>query len=64
MPKVSSHVYLQANVTNISEFPLLAGDVNVFMDNNFVSRSSIKVKNKKIQNTKKNNKNKKYKILW
>lgn len=40
-PKLSQYAYLKAQVTNTTEFPFLAGDTNIFLDNNFVSSSSI-----------------------
>eukprot|EP00026_Physarum_polycephalum_P006770 Phypoly_transcript_06822.p1 GENE.Phypoly_transcript_06822~~Phypoly_transcript_06822.p1 ORF type:complete len:550 (+),score=104.27 Phypoly_transcript_06822:70-1719(+) len=42
MPKVSAHAYLKANVTNNSDYPLLPGPANVFLDNNFVSETKLK----------------------
>ena len=40
-PELNSNVYLQANVTNSSEFPLLAGYCSVFLDGNFLSKTNL-----------------------
>ncbi|UJR33431.1 hypothetical protein I4U23_020876 [Adineta vaga] len=40
-PKLSLHAYLKATTTNTSDKQLLAGPVAVFMDNNFVTNSTI-----------------------
>ena len=40
-PEMNSNVYLQANVTNSSEFPLLAGCCSVFLDGNFLSKTNL-----------------------
>ena len=41
VPKLSPYTYLRARATNHTEYPLLAGSTNVFLDNNFVANSSI-----------------------
>jgi len=42
IPKLSVHAYLKANVRNkYKEYSLLSGPMNVFVDNNFVAKSSI-----------------------
>ncbi len=41
VPKLSSHAYLKTKVTNASNFPLLPGDTNIFLDNNFVANASL-----------------------
>jgi len=41
VPSLSPFAYLKAKVTNNSDFPLLAGRTNIFMDNQFVSTSQI-----------------------
>ncbi|CAF1298264.1 unnamed protein product [Adineta ricciae] len=41
VPKLSLHAYLKATTTNTSDKQLLAGPVAVFMDNNFVTNSTI-----------------------
>ncbi|XP_065890127.1 protein F37C4.5-like [Dysidea avara] len=42
IPRMSSHTYLQAVVKNTSSYALLSGPANVFLDNNFVAKSSLK----------------------
>ncbi|MBI9108975.1 MAG: mucoidy inhibitor MuiA family protein [Spirochaetales bacterium] len=42
VPKLSPYTYLKAKVKNNSEYPLLAGDSNIFMDNNFVANAYLK----------------------
>ncbi|VAW73346.1 Aspartate ammonia-lyase [hydrothermal vent metagenome] len=42
VPKLAPYAYLKANVVNSSQFPLLAGKTNVFLDNNFVAHSYMK----------------------
>lgn len=41
VPKLSSHAYLKTKVTNASDFPLLPGDTNIFLDSNFVANASL-----------------------
>jgi uncharacterized protein (TIGR02231 family) len=41
IPKLAELVYLRALVKNTSEFPLIAGPVNMFLDGTFVARSNI-----------------------
>jgi uncharacterized protein (TIGR02231 family) len=43
VPKFSPYAYLTATSTNNSEFPMLAGDANIFLDNNFVANSNLKL---------------------
>jgi len=40
-PSVSEYAYLKGIIRNTSDFPLLAGDLNVFMDSTFVAKSAI-----------------------
>ncbi len=40
-PKLSPHAYLKAKVKNTSDFPLLTGVTNVFLDNSFVANASM-----------------------
>jgi len=40
-PSVSQYAYLKGIIKNSAHFPLLAGDLNVFMDSTFVAKSSI-----------------------
>ena len=39
VPKLSPYAFLKAKVTNGTDYPFLAGETNVFLDNNFVSKS-------------------------
>ena len=41
-PKLSETAFLSAYVTNTSDYPLLAGAVNTFLDDTFVAASSLK----------------------
>jgi uncharacterized protein (TIGR02231 family) len=41
VPKLAQYAYLKAKVKNTTDFPLLAGSTNVFLDNNFVSTSNL-----------------------
>lgn len=41
VPKLMQNAFLKAKVKNTSDFPLLAGATNVFLDNNFISTSQI-----------------------
>lgn len=40
-PKLSPHTYLRARVTNAAAFPLLEGDMNIYLDGGFVAKSSL-----------------------
>ncbi len=42
IPKNSSSAYLKAKGKNISEYPLLAGPMNVFFENSFIATSQLK----------------------
>lgn len=42
VPKLASAAYLQVEATNNSEYPLIGGKLNVFMDNRFVTSSHLK----------------------
>ena len=42
IPVLQPFAYLKAKVTNHTEFPLLPGDANVFLDGNFVTVSRLK----------------------
>jgi uncharacterized protein (TIGR02231 family) len=42
VPKMSAHAFLKATVQNTTEYALLSGPVNVFLDNNFVATSTLK----------------------
>ncbi len=41
VPKLQQRVYFKSNVTNSTDFPLLAGSMSVFVDNNYVSNSRM-----------------------
>jgi uncharacterized protein (TIGR02231 family) len=41
VPKLAPYAYLKAKVKNTTDFPILAGSTNVFLDNNFISTSQI-----------------------
>lgn len=43
IPRLNAAVYLQCKVVNKSEYRLLAGPVNVFMNDSYVLQTSIKV---------------------
>lgn len=47
IPKLAQHAYLRAICTNSSDYPFLQGSMNVFMDNAFVTTSSLKRTNPK-----------------
>lgn len=42
VPKLSPFAYLKAKVTNRTEFPLLAGEAHVFLDNHFIANTHLK----------------------
>jgi len=41
LPKLNEFVYLTAKIKNSSEFPLLPGQISIFKDNSFVSKSHL-----------------------
>ena len=41
VPKLSTYTYLKAKFTNNTEYTFLPGEVNVFLDNNFIATSDI-----------------------
>ena len=41
VPKLSQHAFLKAIVKNDSRYPLLAGPANAFLDQSFVTTTSI-----------------------
>lgn len=41
VPKLVSQAYLKAEIKNETDFPMLAGESNIFLDNNFVASGSI-----------------------
>ncbi|HAD82796.1 MAG: hypothetical protein A2509_07410 [Candidatus Edwardsbacteria bacterium RIFOXYD12_FULL_50_11] len=40
-PRLKQYAYLQGKVKNTTEYPFIAGDINVFFGNNFVGTSAI-----------------------
>ncbi len=42
-PKLEASAFLKTRVTNTSGGPLLAGEINAFLGNNFIGKSSIKL---------------------
>lgn len=42
VPKLSPNAYLKTRVKNTTDFPLLPGTTNVFLDNSFVANASLK----------------------
>ncbi len=40
-PKLLEKVYLKGKAVNINNYPLLEGDINIYVDNNFVNKSFI-----------------------
>jgi len=43
VPKLAQFAYLKAQVKNQTEYPLLPGKSNIFLDNNFVANSYLKL---------------------
>ncbi|MDO9391712.1 MAG: mucoidy inhibitor MuiA family protein, partial [bacterium] len=41
VPRIKQYAYLKGKVKNTTEYPFIAGDINVFFGNNFVGTSSI-----------------------
>jgi len=41
IPKLSQYAYLKALVENTTEYPFLAGETNIFMDNHFVATARM-----------------------
>ncbi|GAB4346185.1 MAG: mucoidy inhibitor MuiA [Flammeovirgaceae bacterium] len=41
VPKLSPYCYLKASIKNETPYPFLAGEANIFLDNNFVATSKI-----------------------
>lgn len=42
VPKLAELAYLRAAVTNTTEFPLIGGEIALFLDGNYVARSTIR----------------------
>ncbi|NJO89143.1 MAG: mucoidy inhibitor MuiA family protein [Chloroflexia bacterium] len=43
IPKLNPFAYLTSKSKNTSDYPLLAGKTNIFLDNSFVSHSNLKL---------------------
>eukprot|EP00760_Papus_ankaliazontas_P032109 PhM_4_TR5632/c0_g1_i1/m.7775 len=43
VPKLTTHAYLKAKAINTTECPLLPGSANIFLDNNFISTSTLEL---------------------
>ncbi|MEJ2545339.1 MAG: mucoidy inhibitor MuiA family protein [Calditrichaceae bacterium] len=41
IPKILPKVYLKGKILNSNDYPLLEGDINVFVDNDFINRTYI-----------------------
>eukprot|EP00996_Jenningsia_fusiforme_P006917 NODE_882_length_1847_cov_32.739155_g783_i0.p1 GENE.NODE_882_length_1847_cov_32.739155_g783_i0~~NODE_882_length_1847_cov_32.739155_g783_i0.p1 ORF type:complete len:561 (+),score=145.77 NODE_882_length_1847_cov_32.739155_g783_i0:69-1685(+) len=41
VPKLAAKAYLKARLVNTTDFPLLAGEASVFLDNNFVTTTQL-----------------------
>ena len=44
VPRVEAVAYLQCKILNKSDYQLVAGPVNVYLEDNFVARTSIKAR--------------------
>jgi uncharacterized protein (TIGR02231 family) len=42
VPILSAFAYLKVNITNDSDYPLIAGKTNIYLDSNFIANSKIK----------------------
>jgi len=42
VPKLAAHAFLHSATTNTTDYPMLPGSANVFLDNNFVATSQLK----------------------
>jgi hypothetical protein len=42
IPKISPSVYLRGKIVNKNNYPLLEGDINIFVDNDFINRTYLK----------------------
>ncbi len=41
IPKITPSVYLRGKIVNKNEYPLLEGDINIFVDNDFINRTYL-----------------------
>jgi uncharacterized protein (TIGR02231 family) len=42
-PKLSAHLYLKTQVHNTSDFPYMPGDMNIFLENDFIGSGAIEM---------------------
>jgi uncharacterized protein (TIGR02231 family) len=42
-PKLSAHMFLKTQIHNTSDFPYMPGDLNIFLENNFIGASAIEM---------------------
>jgi uncharacterized protein (TIGR02231 family) len=42
-PKLSAHVYLKTQLHNTSDFPYMPGDMNIFLENDFIGSGTIEM---------------------
>jgi uncharacterized protein (TIGR02231 family) len=42
-PKLSPHVYLKTQIHNTSEFPYMPGDMNIFLENDFIGSGAVEM---------------------
>ncbi len=42
IPKISPAVYLKGKILNSNDYPLLEGEINIFVDNDFINRTFLK----------------------
>ena len=42
IPKISPAVYLKGKIVNTNDYPFLEGEINVFIDNDFINRTFLK----------------------
>ncbi|RNA22167.1 hypothetical protein BpHYR1_054533 [Brachionus plicatilis] len=50
VPRKNTHAYIKAKVLNTSDYALLAGPANVFLDNNFVAKTNLKAYKPNLKN--------------
>ncbi len=42
-PKLSAHMFLKTQIHNTSDFPYMPGDMNIFLENNFIGSGAIEM---------------------
>jgi len=42
-PKLSAHMFLKTQIHNTSDFPYMPGDMNIFLENNFIGSGGIEM---------------------